>query len=293
MTPSRRLRRLATAAPFVAPWFLGFFGLTLVPVVMSAYYSLCYFDGNQVCVWIGLDNYRELFTSDPVFAVSLRNTLYMVLVALPASLAFCLGVAMLLNSIRTGMPALRAVIYLPAMMPVVAVSILWVWILNTNSGVVNQTLSSFGVGPVGWLSSPLWSKPALILMGMWGSGTTILIFYAALKQVPEALYEAAQIDGAGPWRRFLSVTLPSISPTIFFTVVTGIIGYFQYFSQAYIMTSGGPQDSTMFYALHLFNEAWLNWRMGYASAMAWILLLLTLACLALVHLGSRKWVHYR
>src|SRR5690606_19663583 len=179
------------------------------------------------------------------------NTLYMVLVGLPVSLAFCLGIALLLKSLSRRGNVLRSIIYVPSMMPVVGVSILWVWLLNTRSGLINRVLSIAGIDGVGWLSDPFWVKPALILMGLWGAGTTVLIYLAALQQVPPALYEAAQIDGAGPVRSFLSITVPAISPTILFTVVTGIIGYFQYFSQAYIMTNGGPQDSTMFYSLHL------------------------------------------
>lgn len=277
----------------MALWFIGFFGLTLVPVILSAYYSMCYFDGNRLLVWTGLANYRELFFHDPVFLTSLRNTLYMVAVGLPVSLAFCLGIALLLNSLSGKANTLRSIIYVPSMMPVVGVSILWVWLLNTRSGIINQLLNFVGIESIGWLSDPSWSKPALIIMGLWGAGTTILIYLAALQQVPRALYEAAQIDGAGTIRTFFSITVPAISPTILFTVVTGIIGYFQYFSQAYIMTSGGPQDSTMFYSLHLFNEAYLNWRMGYASAMAWILLLITLACVAVVGYSSKRWVHYQ
>jgi len=293
MSLARNRQQLITAAPFMALWFVGFFGLTLIPILLSAYYSLCYFDGNRLLVWVGLDNYSELFTRDPLFIKSLKNTLYMVLVGLPVSLAFCLGIALLLKSLSARGNVLRSIIYVPSMMPVVGVSILWVWLLNTRSGLLNQMLSPLGISGIGWLSDPFWVKPALIIMGLWGAGTTILIYLAALQQVPLALYEAAQIDGAGPFRSFLSITIPAISPTILFTVVTGIIGYFQYFSQAYIMTEGGPQDSTMFYSLHLFNEAYLNWRMGYASAMAWILLLITLACVALVAYTSKKWVHYR
>lgn len=290
---STGLRNLKTAAPFMALWFIGFFGLTLVPVILSAYYSMCYFDGNRLLVWTGLANYRELFFHDPVFLTSLKNTLYMVAVGLPVSLGFCLGIALLLNSLSGKANTLRSIIYVPSMMPVVGVSILWIWLLNTRSGIINQLLNSVGIESIGWLSDPSWSKPALIIMGLWGAGTTILIYLAALQQVPRALYEAAQIDGAGTIRTFFSITVPAISPTILFTVVTGIIGYFQYFSQAYIMTSGGPQDSTMFYSLHLFNEAYLNWRMGYASAMAWILLLITLACVAVVGYSSKRWVHYQ
>lgn len=290
---STAIQKLKIAAPFMSLWFIGFFGLTFMPVVLSAYYSMCYFDGNELLVWVGFDNYRDLFTRDPIFMASLKNTVYMVVVGLPVSLAFCLGIALLLSSLSGKSNTLRSIIYVPSMMPVVGVSILWVWLLNTRSGLLNQVLGAVGIGPIGWLSDPSWSKPALIIMGLWGAGTTILIYLAALQQVPRALYEAAQIDGAGTLRTFLSITIPGISPTILFTVVTGVIGYFQYFSQAYIMTNGGPQDSTMFYSLHLFNEAYLNWRMGYASAMAWILLLITLACVALVGYSSKRWVHYQ
>lgn len=293
--PNERRKRFAEvrrALPFLAPWLIGFLGFTALPIALSAYFSLCYYDGGHVRVFIGLRNYRELLWEDPVFATSLRNTLYMLLIGMPLSLGFCLLVAMGMVWLGRRWSWLKAVVYAPSMMPVVAVSILWIWLLNTQYGIVNQLLQVFGLKPIAWLTDPRWTKPALILMGLWSAGPTILIYYAALLQVPSTLYEAATIDGANAWQRFLHITLPAISPTLYFTVVTGTIGYFQYFSQAYVMTNGGPQDATLFYALHMFNEAFLNWRMGYASAMAWLLFAITLGCLVVLHKISKKWVHY-
>jgi multiple sugar transport system permease protein len=190
----------------------------------------------------------------------------------------------------------RTLFYLPAVVPVVAASLLWLWVLNPDIGLVNALLRAVGVSePPGWLTSPSWlfgSKTAIILMGLWSAGSSIIIWLAGLNGIPRHLYEAAEIDGAGPWGRFRSVTLPMLSPYLFFNLIVGIIGTMQIFSQAYIMTQGGPDDSTLFYAYHLFNSAFRYFRMGYASAMAWILFLIVLALTLLQMWLGRRWVHY-
>jgi multiple sugar transport system permease protein len=230
---------------------------------------------------------------DDLFWKSLWNTLYLVLLGLPIGLAASLGIALLLNQKLKGMSFYRTLYYLPSITPVVATSILWLWLLNPEMGLVNLALGRLGVSqPPAWLSDPLWSKPALILMGLWGAGGGMVIYLAALQDVPEQLYEAASLDGAGRLSQFRHVTLPMLSPVILFNMIMGLIGTFQYFTQAYIMTGGGPEDSTTFYALHLFNRAFLDFKMGYASAMAWILFLVTLVCAAAVFRTSAKWVYY-
>jgi multiple sugar transport system permease protein len=289
-------RNLINGLLFASPWILGFLVFTLYPLIASLYYSFCAYSGLNKPVWIGLENYRTLFTDEPLFTKSLWNTMYMVVVGLPLNLVASLGLALLLNQAVRGISIYRTIYYLPSLVPAVASAILWMWLLSPEIGLVNTVLGPvfrlFDAAPPAWLGDPKWSKPAFVLMGVWGAGGGVIIYLAGLKDVPTSLYEAAELDGASPWRRFLAVTLPMISPIIFFNVVMGIIGSFQYFTQAYVMTQGGPQDSTLFYALNLFNAAFIDWRMGYASAMAWVLFAITLACTLVVMRSGSRWVYY-
>ncbi len=278
---------------FAAPWLIGFAVFIAYPIAASLYYSFCSYDAIRPPHWVGLQNYQRLFTEDDLFWKSLGNTLYFVVFGLPIGLAASLGIALLLNQKLKGMPFYRTLYYLPSITPVVATSILWLWLLNPEMGLVNLALGKLGVAhPPAWLNDPSWAKPALILMGLWGAGGGMVIYLAALQDVPEQLYEAASLDGAGRWAQFRNVTLPMLSPVILFNLIMGLIGGFQYFTQAFVMTNGGPEDSTTFYALHLFNRAFLDFKMGYASAMAWILFLVTLVCAALVFRSSARWVYY-
>jgi multiple sugar transport system permease protein len=260
---------------------------------------------------VGMENYREVL-SDPVFYTSLLNTAYMVL-QVPLGMAVSLAIALLLNRAIRGIGAYRAAFYLPVVMPIVATSILWIWLLNPSFGLINAALSwlygtpiihgiewlisrftsePFTFGLPLWLQDPGWSKPSLILMNLWKAGGGMIIWLAGLQSIPGELYEAASIDGAGPWRRFKNITLPMLSPFILFNLIIGLIGTMQIFSEAFIMTAGGPVDSTLFYAYYLFKQAFQFFRMGYASALAWILFVIILA-LTLVQLWlSRRWVHY-
>lgn len=289
-------RNLVNGLLFASPWIIGFLVFTLYPLIASLYYSFCAYSGLNRPVWIGLENYRTLFTDEPLFVKSLWNTMYMVVVGLPLNLIASLGLAMLLNQAVRGITIYRTIYYLPSLVPAVASAILWMWLLSPEIGLVNTVLAPvfrlFHAAPPAWLGDPKWAKPAFVLMGVWGAGGGVIIYLAGLKDVPTSLYEAAELDGASPWRRFLAVTLPMISPIIFFNVVMGIIGSFQYFTQAYVMTQGGPQDSTLFYALNLFNAAFIDWRMGYASAMAWVLFGITLACTLVVMRSGSRWVYY-
>jgi len=278
---------------FASPWLVGFAVFIAYPIAASLYYSFCSYDAIRPAHWVGLQNYQRLFAEDDLFWKSLGNTLYFVVFGLPIGLAASLGIALLLNQKLKGMAFYRTLYYLPSITPIVATSILWMWLLNPEMGLVNVALMKVGIAhPPAWLSDPAWSKPALILMGLWGVGGGMVIYLAALQDVPEQLYEAASLDGAGRLAQFRHVTLPMLSPVILFNMIIGLIGTFQYFTQAYIMTNGGPEDSTTFYALHLFNRAFLDFKMGYASAMAWILFLVTLACAAVVFRTSAKWVYY-
>lgn len=293
--PLRWQRGAWAGYAFAAPWLLGFCLLTAGPVAVSLVYSFCRYDVLHPAQFVGLENYQRLFTDDPLFWRSLANTAYMML-GVPLGMAAGLGIAMLLAREIGGMRVYRTVYYLPAIVPMVASSILWIWVLNPEVGLVNALLRLAGISdPPNWLQSSSWllgSKSAIILMGLWGAGSSMIVWLAGLKGIPRHLYEAAQIDGAGAWRQFVHVTLPMLSPYIFFNLIMGIIGTMQVFTQAYIMTQGGPDDSTLFYAYYLFNSAFRYFSMGYASALAWILfvviLLLTLVQLKL----APRWVHY-
>lgn len=289
----RRQRDQLNGLLFASPWLIGLAVFTAYPIVASLYYSFCSYDAIRPPRWVGIENYRVLFTNDDLFWKSLNNTLYMVVVGLPIGLLAALAIALLLNQKLKGMAFYRTVFYLPSITPIVATSILWLWLLNPEMGLVNMGLNHLGIAnPPGWLVDPAWAKPALILMGLWGAGGGMVIYLAALQDVPVALYEAAEIDGAGRLSQFRHVTLPMLSPVILFNLIMGLIGKFQYFTQVYVMTGGGPQDSTMFYALHLFNRAFMDFKMGYASAMAWVLFVITLACAILVFRSSARWVYY-
>ncbi len=278
---------------FASPWILGFLTFVLYPLAASLYYSFCSYDAISPPHFIGLENYRIMLTQDPLFWRSLWNTLYMAIFGLPVSLAAALGIALLLNQRIRGISIYRTIYFLPSITPVVASSVLWMWLLNPQVGLINTSLHRLGMSsPPAWLSDPNWAKPALILMGLWAVGGGMVIYLASLQDVPASLLEAASLDGAGRWAKFRHVTVPSISPVILFNLIMGLIGTFQYFTQAYVMTNGGPQDATMFYALHLFNRAFQDFEMGYASAMAWVLFVTTLICAIVVFRTSARWVYY-
>jgi len=278
---------------FALPWLIGLSIFVVYPVLASLYDSFCSYDAIRPPSWVGLENYRRLFTEDDLFWKSLGNTLYMAVFGLPIGLAASLGVALMLNQKVRGMSFYRVLYFLPSITPVVATSILWLWLLNPQIGLVNVGLRALGVEtPPAWLTDPVWAKPSLILMGLWGAGGGMVIYLAALQDVPVELLEAAELDGANALQRFRHVTLPALSPVILFNLIMGLIASFQYFTQAYVMTNGGPQDSTTFYALHLFNEAFLDFHMGYASAMAWVLFVVTLVCALLIFRSSARWVYY-
>jgi len=283
---------------FASPWLVGFLVFQAYPILISAYYSLTDFNLFQAPRWVGLANYRLLF-SDERFYKSLYNTLYMTVFGVPLSLLVALLCALALNMEVKGQPVYRALVYLPTVVPVVAATYLWRWLLNAQYGYVNQLLGLLGLPQPLWLDDAAWTKPALILMGLWLVGGTTIIYLAALKEVPKVYYEAAALDGAGWWRRLWHITLPAISPVTLFQLIIGIIGSFQYFTQAFILgqerlntPSGGPEDSLLMYGLYLFQNAFVYLKMGYASAMAWILFLITLGVTLIILASSRRWVYY-
>lgn len=291
MTRSQR-QEFVKGVLFASPWIIGFLVFTAYAVAASLYYSFCRYDILSPPQWIGLRNYSRLLTDDEVFRTSLWNTIYMVVFGLPLGLAGSLAISLLLNAKVRGIAIYRTIFYIPSLVPAVALATLWLWLLNTDIGLVNVLLRKVGITGPGWLTDPNWAKPALILMGLWGVGGSAIIYLAGLQGIPDHLYEAAELDGAGAITKLRHVTLPMLSPVIFFNLVMGLIGSFQYFTQVYIMTNGGPQDSTLFYALYLFNRAFVDLKMGYASAMAWILFLITLACTLVVFKTSARWVYY-
>jgi len=296
---SEARRNLRNGLLFASPWLLNLGLFIAYPIAASFYYSLCSYDALRAPHWVGLENYRTLLTDDPLFWRALGNTLYIVALGLPLNLAVSLGIALLMNQKLKGMAFYRTIFYLPSITPMVATSILWLWLLNPEMGLVNGLLEKVGVQGPGWLASPDWSKPALILMGLWGAGGSMVIYLAGLQDVPAQLYEAASLDGAGKLAQFRHVTLPMLSPVILFNLIMGLIAGFQYFTQVWVISGaignkalGGPQDSTLVYALYLFSAAFLDFRMGYACAMAWILFLVTLACALLIFRSSARWVYY-
>lgn len=293
--PHRRARRaVATGLAFISPWLTGFLIFTLYPIAASLYYSFCEYRVLSPPHWVGLRNYAELFTDRDYFLPSLANTAFMFL-ELPLALALSVAIALLLNQKLKGMALFRTLYYLPSVVPVVASAVLWLWLLNPEYGLINKTLGFLHLPTTEWLQNPAWSKPAFIVMDMWTLGGGVVIYLAALQGVPAHLYEAAEIDGASAWRKTWHITLPAISPVIFFNLVLGIIGMFQYFTQAFLMTGnppGGPANSTRFYALYLFDNAFSFFRMGYACAMAWVLFVLTLLATLLIFKTSARWVYY-
>ena len=277
---------------FVGPWIIGFLVFTLGPVVASFGLSFMDYELISAPTWRGLRNYGELLTRDRLFGLSLYNTVYYTLFSVPLGTIVAFLLALLLNVQLPGMNLYRTVFYLPAVTAGVAVSLLWIWLFNSRFGLINFLLRSIGLPGPGWLVDPIWAKPAFILMSVWGVGGTVVIFLAGLQGVPRSLYEAAEIDGANTLQRLRHVTIPLMTPVIFFNMIVGIIGSFQVFTAAYVITQGGPQYSTLFYVLYLFRQGFRLLRMGYAAAMAWILFII-IVVLTLIQLRlSTKWVYY-
>ncbi len=274
-----------------APWILGFVVFGGGPMLFSLLMSFCDYDILNPPRFVGFDNFIWLFTRDRLFPLSLYNTLFMV-IGVPIGMIASLSIALLLNLKIRGMAVWRTLFYLPAIVPMVAASILWIWIFNPQGGLINRVLTILGFqGPL-WLQSPVWSKPSLILMGLWGAGGGMIIWLAGLKGISEQLYEAASLDGATAWQKLRHITIPQLTPYIFFNLVMGLIHTFQIFGQAFIMTQGGPDNSTLFYVYHLFNNAFRYGHMGYASAMAWILFLIILGITVVQLKLSKRWVYY-
>ena len=276
---------------FVSPWLIGFVWFFLYPTVASLYYSFTSYNVLQPPTWVGLSNYIEM-TQDSRFWNSLSNTVYYTLLSVPLNILVAFTLALVLNQAIPGRAVLRTLVYIPVVLPITATAMIWMWIFNTNWGMLNNLLALIGIRGPAWLGSPLWAKPSLILMQTWLVGAGILIFLAALQDVPRVLYEAAEVDGAGPWRKLINVTIPMVTPAMLFTLLTGLIAAFQVFASAWIMTNGGPVRATEFYILYLYNNGFKFFKMGYASAMAWVLFILVLVVSVITFRSSARWVYY-
>ncbi len=276
---------------FVSPWVLGFLVFTAYPMVYSAIISFTKFDLLSPPKFIGLDNFGRMIHDD-LFLISLGNTAYYTFLSVPITLALALVMALALNQKLRGINVFRTMFYLPTVTPQVASVVLFVYMFNYDFGFFNWMLGWFHIPPVNWLGDPNWVKPAFIVISLWGVGAQMVIFLAGLQSVPEALLEAASIDGAGILRRFWHVTVPMITPVIFFNVVLGIIGSFQIFTTAFIATGGGPVNSTLFYVLWIYRHAFENFRMGYAATLAWVLLAIILIFTLIQFYLARRWVYY-
>ncbi|HUH77543.1 MAG TPA: sugar ABC transporter permease [Devosia sp.] len=290
----RLWQRDAPGYLFLLPWLIGFLGLTIGPIIYSFYLSFTHFDLLTAPRWTGADNYVRMFTNDPKFFASMRVTLFFVVFSVPLKLAFALGVAMLLNRGMRGLPLYRALFYLPSLLGAsVAISILWRQIF-AGDGLVNKFLALFGIIGPSWISNPNYSLWTLIILSIWQFGSPMIIFLAGLRQIPQDMYEAASLDGASKWRQFLKITLPLLTPVVFFNAIIQTIEAFKSFTPAFIISggTGNPINSTLFYTLYLYQEAFGFFRMGYASALAWVLLALVALFTAFSFLTSKYWVHY-
>jgi len=276
---------------FISPWIIGFLAFALYPFIASLYYSFTSYDILTPPRWIGLHNYQAM-TQDPLFWGSLYNTVFFTVISVPLSTVVSIAIAMLLNMKVRGLTIYRTIFYLPSVVPLVASSILWLWLFNPSFGLLDSFLRLVGLPAPGWLYSEAWVKPALILMGLWSIGAAIVIYLAGLQGVPQELYEAASLEGANSWQRTWHVTLPMISPVILFNVTLGLIGSFQYFTQAYVMTQGGPNNASLFFALYLYQQAFQYLHLGYGAAMAWLLFVLILLVTLGIFKSSAKWVYY-
>ena len=276
---------------FITPWLLGFLFFTAGPMIGSAVISFLDWEILTPPTWVGLTNFRQMAT-DPLFGLSLYNTAYYTFIGVPIYLVAAMLMALVLNLHLRGITFYRTIFFLPSLTPAVANALLWVWIFSPDFGLANYFLQAVGLPPQKWLFDVNLAKPSLILMGLWGIGSQMIIFLAGLQGISQTLYEAASIDGANEWRRFWSITLPMLSPTLFFNLVIGIIGSFQVFTTAYIATQGGPQNATLFYVLYLWRNGFDYFKMGYASALAWVLLLIVLALTMLQFGLARRLVYY-
>jgi ABC-type sugar transport system permease subunit len=280
---------------FISPWIVGFLAFSAIPMAASLGLSLTDFDPRQAdeIRFVGMDNYLRMFR-DPALIKASLVTLRFALIVVPATLAFALAIALLVNNtLLAGRNVFRTLFYMPLQIPIVASTVVWIGVLNVSNGWLDIGLQRVGLPAIDWLNSPFWVHPALALMGLWGIGNMMLIFLAGLQSVPTELYDAAKVDGAGPWATFRKITLPLISPVLFYNLIIVLIATFQYFTQAYVITNGrgDPGGETLFFNLNLFREAFQFYNMGYASALAWVLFVVVLGLTIILFRTAGRWVY--
>ena len=285
-------RSLKLGLAFISPWIAGFLIFTLFPIFSSLYYSFTDYGLFGSPNWVGLQNYIDLFTKDDKFFLSLYNTVFFFLLAMPASVVVGIFLAILLNSKLRGIAFFRSLFFLPTIVPAVASAAVWMWILNPQWGLLNTSLRLVGLSGPPWLSNPDWAKPSLVLVALWTIGSEVIIYLAALQEIPRDYHEAALVDGANSLQQTRFITLPLLTPVIFFHLVNGTIWAFQYFTEAFVMTGGGPANATLFYALSLYRNAFTSLKMGYASAQAWILFIVVMIATLIIVRSSKGWVYY-
>ncbi len=278
---------------FILPWVIGFLVFTVGPIIVSFFLSFMEYDIILPPKFVGLANFSELF-EDPLFIKSMSNTLYIVVFAVPLGMVAAFLMALLLNQKVRGVAVYRTAYFIPSIVPAVASAALWLYVLQPQWGLLNGLLESIGISGPGWLASEVWSKPSIIMLMVWGSGGTMIIYLAGLQDIPQEYYEAAEIDGANTPSKFFHITMPLMTPTIFFTLVLGIIGTFQVFSVVFVLTDGmgGPVNSTLVYLIYIYRNAFNFFRMGFASAMAWVLFVVILILTIIQFRTARFWVYY-
>jgi len=276
----------------VSPWVIGFLLFTLVPFLASVYFSFTQWTIVRPPEWIGLENYIRMFTRDPLFWQALKVTSVFVLMALPLKLVCGVALSLLLNLKVRGMDVYRTIFYIPAVISGVAVSLMWMWLLQPDTGVINTLLDMIGIKGPAWFWDPQWALPSVALMSVWSVGGSAVIYLAGLQNIPPHLYEAAEIDGAGRWHSFWRITLPLLTPTLFFQLIVEMIGAFKVFTQAFVITQGGPLKATYFYLFYFYEEAFQNFNMGYASALALVLMIVIMIATLILNYTSDRWVYY-
>lgn len=289
----RTLPRWLIGYVFISPWLLAFVAFEAYPILSGFYHSFTDWTATgRAERFVGLDNYVEAFTRDPLFWQAVSNTIYFIGVSVPLGIIAAFALAMMLNSKIGGTTIYRTIYYLPSVVPAVAAVIVWIFIFETRRGILNFGLELLGLPAIRWLSDPAWAMPALIIMSLWSIGASMIIFLAGLQGIPQELYEAAEVDGANGWHHLWRITVPLMTPTIFFNLVMSLVAAFQAFNNAFIMTNGGPNNATLLYMLHLYNSAFRYFRMGYASALAVVLFVIVFGLTLFVYRSSRRWVYY-
>ncbi len=291
---TQRQRNTFFGLLFAAPWIFGLVVFWIYPTLASAYYSFTAFNGVRAPQWVGLKNYIQLFTNDANFWAAVYNTLYFAIVSIPLAIIFAFGLAMMLNTKVRGQTFYRTIYFLPTLVPEVALAFVWIYIFTPGSGLINIPFSWFGIYGLCWMTCPEMARQTLVLLALWIIGQQVILYLAGLQDVPQDLYDAADVDGAGFFRRLWNVTIPMMTPVIFFHLITSLIGALQFFVVPYIMTGGTgfPANSTLFYSIYMYKQAFQYFNMGVASAMAWLMFMTTLVVTLIIFRTAKLWVFY-